>query len=108
MTTWSRFHRVHIARTQDPFSSVPLTKSLEYVEGAIFWSNISNDDKNKVHKGPHSQAPKAEQLSKTLSPVTQVETVHTKTTKGQAVDSKEKIVLKKLFSNIIYSSGQNG
>lgn len=64
--------------------------NLEYVEGAIFWSNISNDDKNKVHKGPHTQAPKAKQLAKTLSPVTQVETVHAKTTKGQAVDIKRR------------------
>lgn len=46
-----------------------MSYNLEYVEGAILWSNISNDNKNEVYKGPHSQASKAEQLSKTLSPV---------------------------------------
>lgn len=37
-----------------------MSQNLEYVKRAILWSNISNDNKNEVHKGPHSKAPKAE------------------------------------------------
>lgn len=55
---------------------------LEYVEWAIRWSNVSNNDKNQVHKGPYSKASKAEEFSKALSPVPQVKSVHAKTTQG--------------------------
>lgn len=49
----------------------------------VRWTDISDNDKNEVNNAPHSKSTKGKQLSKALSPHTQIETICTETSQKQ-------------------------
>lgn len=59
------------------------------VEGTVSRTHIANADQEDVDQSPDAQAPEAEQLAQTFSPLAQVEPVRSKTSKCDATQRAE-------------------